>query len=225
MTQAAASANPPNRREKRRQAILDAALEVFLEQGYGATSLNDIVQVSGGSLSTLYELFGSKAGLFQAVIEKGCFEFFELLEAEDVDGKRPEEGLRIIAARFFEGLIQQNGASLLRLIVSEVPQFPEVGIAFYRAGPDTAREKVASYLTKQTRRGLLKVDDPSVAASTFISMVLRDFQMRILCGEEVNLTPEETGLHLGYVVRMFLRMYGTAGEKNNGPAAPPPSGA
>ena len=56
-------ARPNPKREARRDAMLDAALELFLERGYGAISLTDVVKRSGGSLATLYELFGGKLGL------------------------------------------------------------------------------------------------------------------------------------------------------------------
>ncbi|RYD43145.1 MAG: TetR/AcrR family transcriptional regulator, partial [Sphingomonadales bacterium] len=49
-------------RERRQSAILDAAESLFLEQGYERTSLAEIVKTSGGSLATLYELFGNKQG-------------------------------------------------------------------------------------------------------------------------------------------------------------------
>src|SRR3546814_11941406 len=54
-------------RERRQSAILDAAESLFLEQGYERTSLAEIVKRSGGSLATLYELFGNKQGLLRAI--------------------------------------------------------------------------------------------------------------------------------------------------------------
>ena len=61
-----------SRRDARRRAFLDAAMQLFMEKGYGATSLHDVVSRSGGSLSTLYEMFGNKAGLFRELIEDKC---------------------------------------------------------------------------------------------------------------------------------------------------------
>lgn len=57
----------PSPRERRQSAILDAAESLFLEQGYDRTSLAEIVKRSGGSLATLYELFGNKQGLLHAI--------------------------------------------------------------------------------------------------------------------------------------------------------------
>ncbi|MBC7103668.1 MAG: TetR/AcrR family transcriptional regulator [Parvibaculum sp.] len=198
----------PTRREKRRLAILDAAREVFLQQGYGATSLNDIVSVSGGSLATLYDLFDGKAGLFRETIEQECRNFFGVLDSEDIAALPLREALRLVARQFFDGVIQQPKMSLLRVVVAEAPHFPEVGATFYSAGPARAREIVSTYLEKQSRRGLIKVGDPVRAADVFIALVLGEYQMKMLCGEEVKLTPEEVDRHLGYTLDLFLKIYG-----------------
>jgi AcrR family transcriptional regulator len=58
--------------ERSRTAILDAAAELFAERGYGAVSLAEIGQEAGVSRATPAYFFGSKAGLYQAVLER-CF--------------------------------------------------------------------------------------------------------------------------------------------------------
>ena len=57
----------PNARARRHVAILVAAEALFIEQGYERTSLAEIVRRSGGSLATLYDLFGNKQGLLHAI--------------------------------------------------------------------------------------------------------------------------------------------------------------
>ncbi|WP_029935257.1 TetR/AcrR family transcriptional regulator [Thiomicrospira pelophila] len=51
---------------ERHERILEAAGEVFAEQGYAGASINEIVRRSGGSLGTVYKFFGNKLGLFEA---------------------------------------------------------------------------------------------------------------------------------------------------------------
>lgn len=203
----AAQGGAPSRREKRRQAILDAARAVFLEQGYGATSLNDIVSVSGGSLATLYDLFDGKAGLFQEMIEQECEDFFGGLRAEDLDEKPLREALRVVARQFFDGVIQQPKMSLLRVVVAEAPHFPEVGATFYRAGPERGRKMVSAYLGKQSQRGFLEIDDPERAADVFVALIIGEFQMKVLCGEDVRFPPEEVDRYLDYALDVFLKIY------------------
>ena len=62
-------AQPLSRGEKRRAAFIAAARQVFLEQGYEAASMSEIVLRAGGSLSTLYAQFGDKQGLFIAMLD------------------------------------------------------------------------------------------------------------------------------------------------------------
>lgn len=52
-----------------RQAILDAALDLFAEKGYFGTSLRDIATVVGVRESALYNYFSSKEALFNALLE------------------------------------------------------------------------------------------------------------------------------------------------------------
>jgi hypothetical protein len=41
----------------------------FLERGYDAVSLDDIVHHAGGSKASIYKYFGSKEGLFKAICD------------------------------------------------------------------------------------------------------------------------------------------------------------
>jgi TetR/AcrR family transcriptional repressor of nem operon len=50
--------------------VLDALVQLFWQKGYGATSLADIVQVSGLSKSSLYSTFGSKDALFEKALDR-----------------------------------------------------------------------------------------------------------------------------------------------------------
>lgn len=53
-----------------RQAILDAAREVFTEMGYGAASIRDVVRRTGLASGTFYNYFPDKQSVFQAVLEE-----------------------------------------------------------------------------------------------------------------------------------------------------------
>ena len=60
----------------RREAFLAAAKEVFQKKGFAEATLDDVIAVSGGSRQTLYELFGGKQGLFEAIISETCETIF-----------------------------------------------------------------------------------------------------------------------------------------------------
>lgn len=64
--------------DRSRAAILDAAEQLFADQGYDATSLNQVGTVAGVSRGTPGYFFGSKADLYQAVLDRA---FAEVREA------------------------------------------------------------------------------------------------------------------------------------------------
>lgn len=56
-------------KSKKRAAILDGAIDVFIETGYELASMDRISEAAGVSKRTVYNHFGSKENLFQAVVE------------------------------------------------------------------------------------------------------------------------------------------------------------
>jgi TetR/AcrR family transcriptional repressor of nem operon len=59
----------PRSREYDRNAVLESAIDLFWRQGYKATSIQDLVSATGVNRASLYKEFGSKAGIFAAVLE------------------------------------------------------------------------------------------------------------------------------------------------------------
>lgn len=54
----------------KRSMILDQALELFVQKGYAATSMEDIVKHTGVSKGSIYYHFSSKDDLFVSMVEK-----------------------------------------------------------------------------------------------------------------------------------------------------------
>jgi AcrR family transcriptional regulator len=54
--------------QRTRQAILDAALDLFAEKGYFGTSLRDVAGAVGVRESALYNYFAGKEALFDAIL-------------------------------------------------------------------------------------------------------------------------------------------------------------
>jgi AcrR family transcriptional regulator len=56
--------------ERRRPQILDVAFEMFVRDGYKATSMDDIARAAGVSKPVIYACFPSKAELFSALLDR-----------------------------------------------------------------------------------------------------------------------------------------------------------
>lgn len=213
----------PSRREARREAIMQAATQLFVEKGYGATSLNDVVRLSGGSLSTLYDMFGNKAGLFHAIVTHRCQMMTGLFDHPDVHSRPVGEALTEHGSRLLSVLVTDDTVAAMRTVIAEALQFPELAQVFYEAGPIQGRQRVAGYLAEQMRRGVLRTDDPVEAAADFCHLVIRDAQMNAIMGLPYPDTPEAIAGQVGHAVEQFLRMY--RAEASVQPAANSPGTA
>jgi AcrR family transcriptional regulator len=67
--------------EERRAAILEAALAVFAERGYHASSIDDIAREGGVSKALIYEHFASKQQLYAELLDQHAGELLERLAA------------------------------------------------------------------------------------------------------------------------------------------------
>lgn len=198
---------PLPRREARKTAILDAAAALFSERGYGATSLSDVVKRSGGSLATLYDLFGNKQGLFRALIEDRCRKGFEALYDDDVDDLPPREALTRIGLGFFRMIHSPTAIAMYRMIIAEGGQFPELPVLFYETGPSISQGHLIRWFEEQHRRGQMHVPDPAQASMDFSGLLCSRIQMRLLIGLPTPLAPEDIERRVAHVVDMMMRAY------------------
>lgn len=192
------------RLEARRRAMMEAATAVFLEKGYAAATLDDIIARSGGSRQTLYALFGGKQGLFEGLVAERSANIFEPLPNDELDDRPPEEVLSALGIRYLEIVTTPEALGTYRLVVTESAMRKEVAELFWRAGPGKLRTLLAGYLARQSERGLLHLDDTELAARHFIGMLLGTLQMECLLGLRETPEPAEVAAHVGSVVKQFM---------------------
>lgn len=192
------------RAEQRRAAFLDAAREVFLEQGYEAASMAEIVSRAGGSLSTLYSQFGDKEGLFLAVVERRVKELSSAMELELSAHTPAEEGLRRIGRNFVAHLLTPAGIGLYRIILGLAPKFPELSRQFYEKGLSQVRDALAEYLRDREQACELKLRDPQRAAHFFLEMVRGSMAHRALLNPGYYPSTEEIYDVVEDAVSLFL---------------------
>ena len=151
--------------ERTRQVVLDAAYDLFLGQGYSATSMRQIAEKAGIALGGIYNHFASKDEIFQElVITKHPYvQIFPILR--DVPGKTAEEFLvnaaRIIQAEMalrpdffklmFIELIEFNGKHFTKLIEIILP--PAMSILQRFADPNSGARPLPPLLIMRTLLG------------------------------------------------------------------------
>jgi TetR/AcrR family transcriptional repressor of mexJK operon len=195
------------KRDERRDAILDVARQCFLAEGYAATSMSAIAARLGGSKGTLYNYFRSKEELFAAMMERQCGELSEVLFDVSNVGDAPQERLIHYARNFLELLLSPMPMAIHRLVVAESERFPELGRAFYESGPRLVMRRIAAYLAELMDKGALRRADPLVAAQQFKDLAISGVYQPRLWGVIGELTPQEMDVQVDRAVDTFMRAY------------------
>jgi TetR/AcrR family transcriptional regulator, mexJK operon transcriptional repressor len=188
----------------RRSAFLKAATAVFLEKGYANATLNDIIARSGGSMQTLYSLFGGKQGLFEALIAERSGTVLAPTLADDLLDRPPDEVLVALGIRYLEMVTTPDALGVYRLVVAEGVFMKELAERFWEVGPGRTRALLTRYFEQQTRRGTLLVKDPEQAAHQFWGMLMGNFQMPCLLGLREPPGLEEIEAFVRSAVACFL---------------------
>ena len=191
--------------EQRLEKILDAATQVFLEEGYGSATIGTIARKAGVAKRTIYQHFGGKDKLFGGVIHRlsnVVLSSFPSLDEENTQSL--DQVLNRFAYQLLTVVITPDAIGLDRLVIGEASRFPELVTQFYDNGPSRAMSSLADYLAAQAERGAIKLSNPAIATERFVSMLLGDYYPRILLGIEAAPSPEHIKHHVNATVQFFL---------------------
>ncbi len=160
-------AHPPNTpADDTRRRIMEAAAQVFGEQGYARATTRALADAAGVNEVTLFRHFGSKKKLFAAVIDQfGGPAIAAGLESQLTGDLRRD--LQVFGRSLLQLILERKDA--LRLMLCEASHFPEVRATLVQ-NPRQLRQMLARYLQRQMDRGQLRAHHPEVAAQAFMGM-------------------------------------------------------
>lgn len=175
--------------QRRRHAILTAAADVFILHGYEGTTLDMIIEQSGGSRSTLYTSFGGKEALFLAVIEHLICGIFEDKNDTPDIAPEPEALLYDCGRRYLNSIVHPQSLGLYQLILAESQHFPQISEHFYQAGPLRTSQQLAARLKAAPGIGASQETLQAVAAR-FLEMLKADLYLPVFSQRHEKPTAE-----------------------------------
>jgi TetR/AcrR family transcriptional regulator, mexJK operon transcriptional repressor len=201
-----------SRSAQKRRAILGAATEIFLRDGYLGASMDEIAAISEVSKQTVYKHFASKEALFVEIVGA-----MTSTAGDAVHIEADEPATRAALAPFLEAYANRQLSVVLtprimqlrRLVIGEVARFPELAKVLYERGPMRAIGQLAALFERLAARGLLRIGDPMQAASHFNWLIMAaPLNRAMLLGDEAIPKPAELHREAAEGVRVFLAAYG-----------------
>jgi AcrR family transcriptional regulator len=197
---AAKSGRPSGRRE----ALLQAAAEVFFEQGYVAASIDAIIERAGGSKRNIYSEFGSKEGLFSAIVTNSADMALSSLAIEEVEGRGLRETLTAFGQHLMEIYMSPTVIGVYRIAVTEANRFPDLVKSFYEQGPGRAASQLAEVLELAKERGEIRTVECQRVAGHFVGMIRDNLHLQVILGLRPPPSDKEVREAVASAVEIFL---------------------
>ncbi|MCC2605016.1 TetR/AcrR family transcriptional regulator [Planctobacterium marinum] len=195
-------AGRPKSTEKQRQILMSASC-LFLQQGFSATSMDNVAKEANVSKQTVYSHFKNKDALFSAVIAHKCQQY-QMDEEHIMQCPRSLlEVLHLVGEQFVRLLHDEEVIAMYRVVMGEVSANIHVAELFYEAGPKRAMLMLKDYLIRQRE---LQIPESRLKhlVMIFFNMLKGEHHMKSLMGLPCELNETEQLAFVNRVVEDFM---------------------
>ena len=200
--------------KRKRGAIVDAARQAFLDNGFAQTSMDCIAATASVSIKTVYRHFENKDDLFSAVMQAACSpDGFDELKGKKQDpapllerpwfSKPPRTALVMAGIEYLQHTLSKEQLALYRVVTQDAHRFPELGRRYREEVVERRNALFSHYLDRWTAVEKWKVKDSRHAANTFVGLLRANLFEEALHGLH-NFDPSETSAHARLAVANML---------------------
>jgi TetR/AcrR family transcriptional regulator, mexJK operon transcriptional repressor len=196
------------RKGRKFDQVLDGARTVFLRDGFGGASVDDIAREAGVSKATLYAYFPDKRLLFIEVVKMECRRQTDDAEAA-FDGDQTVRAMLTIAAERIAAFhMSEFGQRMFRIIVGEGERFPGLAQEFYQYGPGLIHDRLVHHMRCYVEGKCLDIADLDLAADQFAQLCKATIHEKLIFGMARTITEADVRRSVTGSVDMFLARYG-----------------
>ena len=196
------------RDDSKREAILDSAWQMFLNEGVEAASLNAIASRANVTRVTLYSHFSDKAALFEATVEREMGR----LAATQMNFSSAA-GLRDTLIKYGIALMtfitSPGPVSYYNVLAGELRRHPDLARRFYEQGPAVSVRNLVLILKSANKTGELLIIEPEIAAEQLIGLWQGVSNYKLALGLDIAAQIETIPPKVAGAVDVFLRAFQT----------------
>jgi len=193
----------------RQQVVLTAALDLLVEGG-DALTMTAVARRASCSKETLYKWFGDRDGLLTATVQWQAAKVrVPHVDRHRLDADILRANIEQFARDLLGTLAGEISVTLNRLAVTDAGG-PKRGLGaiVLENGRLEMGRRLKPVLEAGRDARLLRFDSSEEAFRTFFGLVVRDVQIRLLLGDELQLSAEQIDKDARAATEQFLRLYG-----------------
>ena len=194
----------------RQQAVLDAVLALFVEQGDRVT-MGAVAKRASCSKETLYKWFGDRDGMLDATVRWQASRVgFTPVDLARLDVASLTRCLEEFAANWLTVISSQTSLALNRVAIGQAGSSTRIGMIVLENGRFALGKRLKPVLEAGQGAGLLAFEDSETAFRIFFGLFARDVQIRLLLGDALGLTPAVIREDARRATRQFLVLHGAS---------------
>lgn len=188
----------------KKEDILLAASDLFLQRGFHGTSMDALAQTAGVSKATVYSHFTDKNALYQALI-KNKVKDYQLDDFSPHLSWDMQADLTMISTKILDLVFDEKAVAMLRMVVSERQKTPALGDLFRISGPQIVFQQASDYFAEQKRRGVDYLGDPEEDCGLHSGLLIEHrMMMQVLIGSQGVPKKAERKLQAEASARRFI---------------------
>jgi TetR/AcrR family transcriptional repressor of mexJK operon len=193
---------------ERDQRLIEVATQLFLERGFEATSIDALAEAARVSKPTVYAQYGDKRGLFAAVLRREIERWLAPLAAAaaemhvNTSDRSVEQRLIELGRQLLILNCSADSIAFSRILTAQAINFPEIAKLAVDEGWSKAVSTTAEFFDHLVEGGALQLEDTTIAAETFLNMVVGHTHRMATFGIPIDMDTAETRMEVS--IRLFL---------------------
>lgn len=193
------------------ERILDAASNLFLEEGFARAKMDQIASRAGITKQTIYARFPSKRALFGALAGRFSGIVFRPQHMEENSNQSPRVFLMQFAIEVTAVLRDLKSQRLFAILAAEARAFPELASETWVEGPGRLRMRLRGFFDEQIALKRMAIASPDFAVEQFLGLLVGPLIGRLLFGRPSFFESQEhASSYLNAAVDLFLANYLTS---------------
>lgn len=196
----------PKSLDKRNQ-IQNAAIELFLTEGYDRTSMQKIADKAGVSKQTLYSHFNDKGDLFRVCVvgwtDTRAVEYEKYINLDLLTG------LKEMSAKYFQAIERPDVIRLWRLMIASAESQPQLPQMFFDNGMVVTRNMFTKFMALHSDEFSEQHSEQELwdIANEYLSILCADRMHTYLLGIAPEFSEEQDNLQIEKSLEKFKKLY------------------